>query len=507
MDQGRSGTSEDLWSVFYNFYIDNEKFELIRNQSQKLVRLSDSLKSWEASEYGGFLRMVNDETIALLHQTWTDYSSPRNSTSEFIDDFTDGMDVGYHKLFLSNGADALCRSAGAQCNSFQKENMEEYGLGPVSFWEKGDCESGELSEDPSRNRLYNPLFAYSSTGGKQFLVSPETWPLEGFHLATAFSALTSDSLYYQQHTGSETILEQAAVAAKLQFETWCASFRKIPSGALILRFVMADAVAFCIKLRQMKQSLQESSNCLYSRPWSTTALRLDGSDYRNPLAAAHLTTFNVIDCAYLANKVGFLNLAPHLVPVLDSHSSVLYAGMKLPKLEHEKSLLSVMLASIDIGAVCCFLGIVPTTYISGLSTRAYHQGHPTLGPHPIMTPKKPHPVSNRITWTLSTSLDPTSNLASTRIFIVPDALANFGSSLLLDMFPNLFTPDGIPLIKPQRYTITSFAALVAFFRERMNVNWDEFISALIKEIESRPLTHHFYVFPLVWNSIDPGFHH
>jgi len=29
---------------------------------------------------------------------------------------------------------------------------------------------------------------------------------------------------------------------------------------------------------------------LYSRPWSTTALRLDGSNYRNPSASSHLTT-------------------------------------------------------------------------------------------------------------------------------------------------------------------------------------------------------------------------
>ena len=433
--------------------------------------------------------MVNSETVGLLHRIWTDYCRPRNSTPEFIEDFMEGMDVGYHKLYLSDGADAFCRSLGAQCNAFQKEDMEEYGLGPASFWENGDCEPCNSGESPPGDRLCNPLFAYSSTGGTKFVVSPDTWPLAGFHLVTAFSALTSDSPYYQQQTGSQKILERAAAAAKSQFESWCDSFRKIPSGAIILRFVVADAVPFCIKLRQMKQSGPETSDFFYSRPWSTTALRLDGSDYRNPSAVVHLTTFDVIDCAYLANKVGFLNLAPHLVPMLSSPTSVLYAGMKVPKVEQESSLLSIMLASVDIGPACCFLGIVPTTYISGLSSRAYHQGHPMLGPHPMMAPKKPHPVSNRITWKISTSLDPALDLALPRTFIVPNASANFGCSFLLDMFPNIFTPDGIPVVEPQRYTIASFAALVAFFRERMNVKWDQFVSELIKEIESRNSTH------------------
>jgi hypothetical protein len=108
----------------------------------------------------------------------------------------------------------------------------------------------------------------------------------------------------------------------------------------------------------------------------------------------------------------------------------------------------------------------------------------------MMTPKKSHPVSNRITWKISTSLDPALDLASPRTFVVPRALADFGCSFLLDMFPNIFTPDGIPVVEPQRYTVASFAALVAFFRERMNVKWDQFVSELIKEIESRHSTDH-----------------
>ena len=83
--------------------------------------------------------MVNSETVGLLHCLWTDYSHPQSS--EFIDEFMNEMDVGYHKLFLSDGADAFCRSLGAQCNAFQKEDMEEYGLGTASFWSNGHCEA------------------------------------------------------------------------------------------------------------------------------------------------------------------------------------------------------------------------------------------------------------------------------------------------------------------------------------------------------------------------------
>jgi hypothetical protein len=145
--------------------------------------------------------MVNSETVGLLHCLWTDYSHPQSS--EFIDEFMNEMDVGYHKLFLSDGADAFCRSLGAQCNAFQKEDMEEYGLGTASFWSNGHCEASKPRQRLPSNSLCNPLFAYSSTGpGRKAVVSPDTWPLAGFHLVTAFSALTSDSPYYQQQTRS-----------------------------------------------------------------------------------------------------------------------------------------------------------------------------------------------------------------------------------------------------------------------------------------------------------------
>jgi len=56
------------------------------------------------------------------------------------------------------------------------------------------------------------------------------------------------------------------------------------------------------------------------------------------------------------------------------------------------------------------------------------------------------------------------------------------------MFQNILTPDGIPKIKPQRYTVASFSAIIAFFRERVNVKWAQFVSRLIQEIETRPGT-------------------
>jgi hypothetical protein len=77
----------DLWSLFYDLYADENTFQLIVNQSAKLVQVSDSLSLWTESPYGSCLRMANAETLRLLNQYWKIYSSSHTSTIAFSEDF------------------------------------------------------------------------------------------------------------------------------------------------------------------------------------------------------------------------------------------------------------------------------------------------------------------------------------------------------------------------------------------------------------------------------------
>src|SRR5215471_5689823 len=85
-DDYESANHRDLFDIFHNFYIQSSTLELIRRQAEKLVRVSESTDLWNAA-YGDYLRMVNTETLNILHHVWKQYYDPKNLTSKFSKKF------------------------------------------------------------------------------------------------------------------------------------------------------------------------------------------------------------------------------------------------------------------------------------------------------------------------------------------------------------------------------------------------------------------------------------
>jgi hypothetical protein len=448
LDDVGSGTMTDLWSLFYDLYVDENTFQLIVNQSAKLVQVSDSWSRWTESPYGSCLRMANAETLRLLNQYWKKYSNSHTSAIVFSEDF---------KFMVSRTFDDHRENSKAQT-----DKTYEYSQHLEYFWKYGT-----LSHEIMPRPRCNPLFAYSSKGGDYFSVYANTSPLLGFHSSLSTTKLAAHSPY---HTDTECgTLNSAVESAKLQFRLWCNSFRLSTAAAsLRLLFCIADAVNFCIKLNELNSNLSKAANC-YSRPWSAEPLVID---YDTDSAQ---NSFDVIDTSFLVDRVGALNLFPHIVKLLRSPASVIYTGVSMPNIDEEIHLLNMMLSCVDIGGIFTKLGITPTDYGCGLSTRANHYGN--LGSN----------HSYRLTWRPTTSMDTTS-IAEIKLLANAKLSANAFCGYFLDMFPEVYAPDGIPFIKPPRYTPSSYAAVIAFYKEQDQVNWEELMACLIDEIKSRKFT-------------------
>jgi hypothetical protein len=454
LDDVKSGTTADLWSIFYDLYVDENTFQLVVRQSAKLVQSSDSLSMWTDSLYGNCLRMANAETLRLLNQYWKNYSNSHTSSKAFSEDF---------KFMVSETFGDHARSLK---NETDKTSINEYGQHTEFFWKYV-----ALSHETTTRTRCNPLFAYSSKGGNYLVVHPNTLPLRGFHSSISVTKLAVNSPYHHPDTECGT-LNSAVASAKLQFRLWCNSFRlSTTNNALRLRFCVADAVNFCIKLNELNSNLGKAANC-YSRPWSTQPLILEG-DYDGANSAPHC--FDVIDTSFLFDHVGPLNLFPYIVKLIRSPASVIYACVSMPDIDEEMHLLTTMLSSVDLGPNFTGLGIAPTDYVCGLSTHANHYGNPASD------------HSYRLTWRPTTSMD-TGSIADTKLLANPCWNANAFCGFLLDMFPEEYQPDGIPFMQPTRYTPCTYAAFVAFHKQQDHVNWEELMTCLIDEIESRECT-------------------
>ena len=314
-----------------------------------------------------------------------------------------------------------------------------------------------------------------------------TSPFHGFHLGTGSSKLTRESPFYQDPLLADDIHRGLAETASTQFQLWCESFRNLVRNSesktmLRIRFVVADATALCVGLNQLHSRKAGTTVNCYSRPWSAQSLQF-GEDYLPECQQRAPISFNVIDTSSLSDHIGFLNLVPHVVPLLHPTISVLYTTTQVSSLKEERNLLDSMLGS-EAAGMCVLFGIVPTAYLSGVTTLGYVQDKPNkVGKEPI---------TNRITWRLATSIDPKLNLAAAKPTCSEMELANLFYPILwkisTDGSSNQDLATLLRFTNPWRYTQKSFFDLLKFVESRIHFNIDKFMGSLL-ELSSRESTH------------------
>ena len=473
----------NYWSVFYDLFVDEYTANLIRSQAEKLCQASESMQTWTRGPYQDIIRMVDSETLNILHEFWTKYANFK-SDRKLYDSLKSDCKRTWDRHIGPGSSWGLSRSFGPRVLDSTKIAVHH----AQAFWETGNVESQNVSQQQS----CNPLFIYSYASGDRFSVHYATNPLAPFHLGTGLTKLAPGSPFYQDLEAGTT-LDNVVTTAKLQFREWCKAFQGFTSkfGQLRIRVFVGDAIAFCFGLNKLRAPEHVTSLNYYSRPWSQLPVALDSDDY-NPDSDDHAPLqFNVIDTSNLADHVGFISLLVSTIPLLQySPSSTLHTETMNRAARDEATLLSDLLCHGNVRSMCTLFGIAPVGYLTGVSTRGYFQDDG-------MSFDDSQPSLNRITWKFPATLDPAVKLAPI-VACDPEDLAKLLYTVYLNMFSwesieelrktaqseyqkSLMGKVSIP--KLPHYTRSSYAALLAFLKPRISVNWEHLMLCLLRHIE------------------------
>jgi MYND finger len=282
--------------------------------------------------------------------------------------------------------------------------------------------------------------------------------------------LAPESPFYQRRAPGISDLEHATASAKLQFEAWCNAFRHLVKTdkprRLIIRFSVGDAISFCWGLQALRE-LSIDPNC-YSRPGTTRILKLetDKNHAKKP--------FDVIDTGYLVDRIGLLNILPHVNHLLQNSCSALYTSTWLEDVTAETDLLGKMLCA-DVGIMCMLFGVVPAAYLTGHTSTAYHE-YLDSRPHTAI------PLTNRIMWVMTKSGD--HKLEFNRVSTHSN-VAEF-VPFLVDLYKNMFAFESSKtrnLAGNHAYTRQTFAFVLSYFKRRVfGIDWKECIGQVFRSL-------------------------
>jgi hypothetical protein len=223
MDNVDAEPNPNSWKIFHDLYIDDESMDVIRNQAQKLVLLTEASEDWTSSPYGEIVTIANTETFRALRLIWAKYTTPLRSESPVSEQFHAAIKQVFDKHYNKDGfTSTVTRSFGALAMHAGDMTARDITINHMQqFWKHGVVDP----EDLPGELLCNPLFVYSSIADDTFAVHPDTSPLAVFHLAPALTNLAPDSPFYQDILDNKTDVRQKVVlVAKMQFKAWCAAF-------------------------------------------------------------------------------------------------------------------------------------------------------------------------------------------------------------------------------------------------------------------------------------------
>lgn len=432
MDKVETST---IWDVFFDLYLDGPAFDLIKRQCGKLDRLFETLATWQSSSYGGVIRIANTETFNLLRQYWNKYSSSYNSSSQFKDKYRQRVEQTYEILVKEEThLPHLCP------------------VGTVKYWKYGALEE---------NHGYphcNPLFFYSDGASSRFQLHKDTNPLSAFHL-----------------DGNDSFAEQITLA-KSQFNNWCSAFNiavKATPERIRIRFLIADDISCCMALMEhldTKDPGREEAN-FYSRLYSHRGIKLDGNDFTSSARKRAPQKFNVIHSGRLVESIGLLNVIPRIGSLLESTTSVLYTTLPAaPEALQNTALLEHLLCG-DLSVMCHLIGLAPTSFLCGVSSRAPYNHRPLTKPLPTL-----------VTWRMGRSGDAIMDIYATLPTVSIEQMGKFFQRMYMKMFA--IDPDehNIVSLNKSLYTPASFAFLLSQIKRRMTVNFNDVVDEFLTQM-------------------------
>lgn len=341
---------EKLWDIYYHLFIDKETASVIQEHITKLLSLSQTPEEWSKSIYGRAVHFCDADTLADVRRIWQriQAAAEQCQSDSCLETFGKNVKASRDCREMMVGAHGSSMTSLRSAAPLSLQTRGELFKTYQQYWNEGTVTPRRAEE-----KFPNPLLA--SLLSENEILHYGSDPVLGFHLATAFAPLAETS---PLKTINEVEDYAAACAAKTQFGEWISAFKTVFGKRLVVRFVVADALAFCQTLQSMA-STGKSAN-LYRRVWDARPLRLDFTVYgRNGTGPSE---FDVIDTSNLSDHIGALNILVAAGPLLkDEPWASLFTELLITREGTQKAAFEKLLCG-HVPTVSLLLGFTPTQY-------------------------------------------------------------------------------------------------------------------------------------------------
>lgn len=418
--------------------------------------------------------MVDSRTLAELSRCWKSYAEFHNLPAKRLQQLQrEQASLSKSVLQGSTLNISSSRSAGMVWNK---------AMIPVAklfqrYWETGT--TSNLARDVELATNLNPTFIYSLSG-EVFNTHYGSFP-SGFHLAPAFSPISTDPAGPLNNTGVAAI-----DVSKQQFKAWCQSFGAArAAGAITIRFYSGEAIAFCRALK-MFSTTGDPSTGLFVSPWHAPQIILDELSIAVPEAP---TAFDVIDTSNLSDHLGLLNLLIVTQPLLkmDPVSQSVLLTETLLALGDDPTQSFLERVFTDVPTIGLMLGLVPRPYVSAFATHS--------NSHELLFSNHSEQFHERMAWVNPSSGDHHLDMVHPTITFEVEDLARTVFSIYDKMFANedilklLAKPSSDELVSmgEVRFQRETIALLFRTIQTRVcphDGNWDQVVVRFLKLVES-----------------------
>ncbi|KAF1952907.1 hypothetical protein CC80DRAFT_571306 [Byssothecium circinans] len=477
IENGEDHSIRLLWNIYYHAFLDTVSFSHLQIHAQKLMGSLASVEAWNDGPYGSLIRFCDTATLASVVKVigtyavgpsnGDEYKSRQNSLKKNWELARKFKDIQHGDNDWANGVRA---SAPLPPDQAIHDIPKQYR----TFWKTGcTFDDKKLS---SKAVVANPMFGSLRSG---LVLHYGTDPLLGFHLATAYAQLSSDSPL-NQTTAKEA--PKTFRMALSQFHEWCNAFR-IGSNRITIRYVNADALAFCHVLDNYRLHGQSASTLCYRSFWDYSHLHLDTLDYGNKGTAP--ITFNVIDTSNLMDHLGSLNMLAAASPLMATDPAATMRTEMLKPRDKDTAESARMLLCGDLSTIALLFGLKPIHHWTN-ATATWQFNKSMLKGVPNGDMISMIHARHVVIWKpADTSL----------IKWQPFDLGNIMFGLYLEMFQDeslgrkfrdlaSHSPDNLAhkFKQYELYTRGSFAAVLRRIKTSGVVEWQPFIDQLLEKI-------------------------
>ncbi|KAI1807545.1 hypothetical protein F4811DRAFT_477464 [Daldinia bambusicola] len=465
--------ADSAWEIYFHLRIDESSKKVIKDQTQKLLSLSDNIDQWSKGCYGSMLKFCDGYSLQEVRRVWMKYASDQPKTSA---NFEKDLENTRRLLKLTNGPSERIITGLRSAAPLSLSSREQVLDANERFWKHGS-----LSKHPGT--VPNPLFSESMSVDNYLHYGTD--PILGFHLATAIANLAPGSPLCPEKEHGEIL--NVIAAAKTQFREWVAAFQEIPETRITLRFTVSDALSFGHALQAISNS-RGSSTCLFRRQLDAAPVEFDPKAYATLNSTP--TKFNVIDSSNLADSLGALNLLLAAAPLLKlSASSTLWMETLIRTEKTQNRPFDALFPGHAL-TISLLLGLSPVEYWTNATSVSYVD---EVLVNSMGSSTNTQQAYSKLAWKRST---PFSQLPSGLeiLTIAPNTLASAVFQVYLEMFED---EDGTPSSGASQQEMTvkflrhkyplfhrrSFVLLIKYIQENTSTAWPSFWEDLLKMID------------------------